>query len=227
MAKIEMDLSEYEVIKENKKLLEASLQKERELQIEIKKLSEEKLKALEDAKMKVVKIIRTETREGKLIRKEDSRIIKSLMDLLGASPSNYEYFNRKISMNSLENVFFESFYTTTIPKETVTTHGLDEITVELRAELKNEIDSEIKTKLENAEQLSIKNEELVKDMKLVLDENKVLMNMLEIHQQDLSKYKESDLIVNNLISYLKDIKLSMWNYKKILDKIKSELTIKN
>ena len=56
MAKIEMDISEYEAMKENKRLLEDSLKNERGLQEQIKKLSEEKTKALEDAKMKALEL---------------------------------------------------------------------------------------------------------------------------------------------------------------------------
>lgn len=52
MAKITMDTSEYEALKENKTLLEKSLENERKLQEQITKLSDEKIKALEDAKMK-------------------------------------------------------------------------------------------------------------------------------------------------------------------------------
>lgn len=54
MAKIEMDISEYEALKENKRLLEKSLEKERELEKKVRKLNEEKIKALEEASKKVV-----------------------------------------------------------------------------------------------------------------------------------------------------------------------------
>jgi len=56
MAKIEMDISEYDIMRENKKLLEDSILKQKELQSQINLLTQEKIKALEDAKMKVIKI---------------------------------------------------------------------------------------------------------------------------------------------------------------------------
>ena len=49
-----MDLSEYERIQENKKLLEEALDREKELQKELKVLNDEKLKMLNDAQHKVV-----------------------------------------------------------------------------------------------------------------------------------------------------------------------------
>lgn len=45
MAKIQMDVSEYEAMKENKALLEKSLESERVLQEQIKQLTSEKIKA--------------------------------------------------------------------------------------------------------------------------------------------------------------------------------------
>lgn len=63
MAKIEMDVSEYEAMKEVKKLLEDSLEKERGLSEEIKTLQQEKLEALDKAKHQVVKIVKTSSEE--------------------------------------------------------------------------------------------------------------------------------------------------------------------
>jgi hypothetical protein len=63
MAKIEMDVSEYEAMKEVKKLLEDSLEKERGLSEEIKTLQQEKLDALDKAKHQVVKIVKTSSEE--------------------------------------------------------------------------------------------------------------------------------------------------------------------
>ncbi len=78
MAEIKMDISEYEIMKENKKLLENSLEKERELQEQIKKLNDEKTKVLENAKMKVVKISRTEITEHLMRKRGDNYIRREL-----------------------------------------------------------------------------------------------------------------------------------------------------
>ena len=75
MAKIEMDISEYEIMKENKKLLEDSLNKERELQKQVEQLTKDKIKALEDAKMKVVKITKSEVTEHLLRKRVDETYV--------------------------------------------------------------------------------------------------------------------------------------------------------
>ena len=54
MAEIKMDISEYEIMKENKTLLENALKREKQLNNEIKKLHEEKIQTFEDAKHKIV-----------------------------------------------------------------------------------------------------------------------------------------------------------------------------
>ena len=56
MAQIKMDVSEYETMKENAKLLQISLEREKELQAKIEALDKEKIKVLEDAKMQVIHI---------------------------------------------------------------------------------------------------------------------------------------------------------------------------
>ncbi len=68
MAKIEMDVSEYEIMKENKKLLEDALKREKELQASIKQLNDEKIKAYEEASMKVVKYVNTSVSESLILK---------------------------------------------------------------------------------------------------------------------------------------------------------------
>ena len=60
MATITMDTSEYEVLMDKMNLLEKSLEREKELQDKISELKDENIKALENSKMKVVKITKTE-----------------------------------------------------------------------------------------------------------------------------------------------------------------------
>ena len=72
MAKIEMDVSEYEAMKENKRLLEDSLKRERELQASIEKLNQEKIKAYEEAQCKIVQYVNTTVVEDLIISDWDS-----------------------------------------------------------------------------------------------------------------------------------------------------------
>lgn len=146
MAKIEMDLSEYEKMQENKKLLEQSLEKERELQSKIEKLSkdnaeqlvlinEEKIKALEDAKMKVVKIRKIENRDYIRLKRSPLDMLERLRTFF----YNERFTNGPSTHNVVEQLIdscFEITQTISGPDvEDITIHGLDEVKQELRAEL--------------------------------------------------------------------------------------------
>lgn len=167
MAKIEMDISEYEAMKENKKLLENSLEKERKLQEEVKRLSDEKVKALEDAKMKVVKVKKIVNEDFLIKKKPDSESVRRFLNILGFGTG---YVNAVdiddalncISHRNLQDIFFEKVHSTSEGFESVTTHGLDDITAEIRKEINDSIDSKTKSKLEEFDKLSQKNSEYLK-----------------------------------------------------------------
>lgn len=102
-----MDISEYEIMKENKKLFEDSLNKERELQKQIEQLTKDKINALEDAKMKVVKISKSEVTEHLLCNRSDENyVFRELLHVLGI---NYMHIRPKpdyINIDNLRNAFF-------------------------------------------------------------------------------------------------------------------------
>jgi hypothetical protein len=108
MAKIEMDISEYEIIMENKKLLEESIQRERSLNDKIEELNKEKIKALEDAKMKVIKIEKTEMTEWTLNLKDDLSIWRELWRFAtngNQIPNMPDY----IRFGRISDMFFEKY----------------------------------------------------------------------------------------------------------------------
>ena len=107
MAKIEMDISEYEAMKENKKLLENSLEKERGLQEQIKKLTDEKTKALEDAKMKVVKISKSEVTEHLFRKKEDGVVHPDIESVLILKQCNKVVVENTGSLNNIDQLIHE------------------------------------------------------------------------------------------------------------------------
>ena len=49
MSKVEMDMTEFKALEENKRLLEESLQREKDLNDKLDEANKEKIKALEDA----------------------------------------------------------------------------------------------------------------------------------------------------------------------------------
>lgn len=224
MAKITMDTSEYEVMKENKKLLENSLEKERSLQEEIKKLNEEKLKALEDAKMKIVKISKTERTDFVMKRRDDHEVWGRLFQVLGVS--YHTRVHEWMSVDSLIEAFFQRGTSISHPPVTeVTTHGLDEIKAEIREELKREMDTDIKDKLETAgialsqhSGLMSRNSDLVRENDELKKNIKGLTEIGNSMNREIDRiYKENRTI--NEIQGLLHNGYTFWNKSKILDKI--------
>jgi hypothetical protein len=225
MAKIEMDISEYEAMKENKKLLENSLEKERGLQEQIKKLTDEKTKALEDAKMKVVKISKTEITEYLMRKREDSYIWRELWHLLGLDYRGLPKMPDCIHTDHLASVFFEKVKSYSMPNEETTTHGLDEIKAEIRNDLKAKMDEETNRKIKNAETALSKNDELLKENRTLTTDNGTLTekNKKLTEQCDELTKKITDIEDGNKV--LSDVKDTLkngygfWNKSELLDKI--------
>lgn len=180
MAEIKMDVSEYEAMKEKERLLKDSLKKERELQKVIENLTKEKLQALETAKMKVIKIKRVETRDFIIAKRVDAtRVVRDLLISLGIniprSMSFPSFGYGEVDIDRLRDVFFEHGRTYSVPNvEETTIHGLDEITAEIKEDLKNSMDEQTKEKLKLAEETLEKNEKLVNGNSSLMKENRRL-----------------------------------------------------
>ena len=178
MAKIEMDVSEYETMKENKSLLEASLDNERGLRKEIKKLTEEKVQALEDAKMQVVKISKSERRDFLLEKRAPSDVWPQLLRLLNVDYRTLPPIPEYIDLDHIRNVFFERTTSMSVPSEPeITTIGLDEYKKELREDIEREIKASQLRKLEKADGIITKNAELLVENDKVTKENGTLIKM--------------------------------------------------
>jgi len=233
MAQIKMDISEYESMKDNKKLLENSLEKERYLQEQIKKLTDEKTKTLEDAKMKVVKISRTEITEYLMRKRPDSYVWNELWRFLGLDYRRLPEIPDYINTDNLINVFFEKVKSSSTPNEEITTHGLDDIKVEIRNDLKKKMDDETNRKIKNAETVLSKNNELLKENRTLVTDN----NMLTEKNKNLTKLcdeltkKLIDIENDNkVLFYVKDTLKNgygFWNRSELLDKIISIINEKN
>lgn len=175
-----MDVSEYEAMKEKEMLLKDSLKKERDLQKVIDTLTKEKLQALETAKMKVIKVKRVERRDFIIPKRVDSsRVLRDLFITIGVnvprerSFPSFEYGN--IDIDRLRDAFFEHGSTHSYPEiEETTVHGLDEVTAEIKEDLKNSMDEQTKEKLKLAEEILEKNEKLVNGNSSLMKENRRL-----------------------------------------------------
>lgn len=212
MAKIEMDISEYDIMRENKRLLEDSILKQKELQSQIDLLTKEKIKALEDAKMKVIKISKSEVTEHLFRKRPDVEILQRLFHKLGVHISRYTDVEAYMIHADLSSVFYEKTKIISSPIEETTIHGLDEIKVEIREDLKKQIDSGISQKLEEAEKLSIK-------MKEVLESNKKLNTNNDILEEQIKKLLEKE------IETTKEIDIVREENKSLVEKLIEERSI--
>lgn len=196
MAQIKMDISEYEIMKDNKKLLEDSLNRERELQKQVESLNNEKIKALEDAKMKVVKITKTEHTEILLQKKPVNLIIQQLYEIA----RSFNYYSSNSSNEALYKVI-EEFYTkqvvTDYPTIETTTHGLDDIIAELRKELQESIDKDVQEKLKLLPKIQ-------KEHKEAILQNKELNSSNDNLQQELKTTHKALQILSDRLTGFKE-----------------------
>lgn len=195
-----MDLSEFKRMEQTEKDLRISLEKEEELRKEIQKLQKEKLEALEASKMKVSKVqtIKRETiirTFNPLNGTIDSHKIREIRDLFRVVNSAMfcEYSNSSNEMayalNELARVVFKVENLET-EDTTATLHGLDEVKVEIREQLKNEMDEETKTKLKAAEDtLKIKNR-LLPENKELRAEITALKDLTSKQLKEIDRLKE-------------------------------------
>jgi len=163
MAEIKMDLSEYEKMQENKRLLEDSLKNERTLREQIATLQKEKLEALESTKMKVVKVHKTIKEEALLkvrySKHELAYILKSIQDLINNGSVHFDYGYERIIEVMAEKFFKKSIFFHE-QEPVITTHGMEEIEEELRKQIIDSIDADIKRELESAKAFKLTEHEL-------------------------------------------------------------------
>lgn len=113
MAEVKLDISEYELMKENAKLLQDSLDREKKLSSEIDSLKEEKIQALIDNE-KVVTIIKKTSIKEELysnspsdVHTANSRIINTITKIVHECMREYEKMNNG---KSDPGKFGESFW---------------------------------------------------------------------------------------------------------------------
>jgi len=189
MAEIKMDVSEYELLKENKAQLEKALEREKELNSNIETLNKEKIKVLEDAKMKVVKITKVVREEHLLQRRND-------ISYLGHQLNVHRFRDSEsllaFIINKGPELFYEKVTATSTPTEEVTFHGLDEIKIEIRSNLGESLDKEITEKLKQSEENSIKIKELITENSQ-LRADITFQKILETEQLDKIKQLKLEL----------------------------------
>lgn len=235
MATITMDTSEYEVLMDKMNLLEKSLEREKELQDKISELKDENIKALENSKMKVVKITKTEHTEHLLQIRPDQYTYSKIRALFGFTGTESVCPAHMFDFYALEKLLFSRCKSVSYPLETITTHGLDEVKEELRKEL----DDEIKQKLEIADQKTKEyskiNNELTETKMELSKTKKQLDNEIEYNKKaadtitNQSKTAEQLLkMYSNVLDTYNEIfadKVNVFNCMGKLKKLRNSLNI--
>lgn len=229
MAKITMDASEYEAMKKTEKLLEAALSREVELNDKLHKLEEEKIKAYEDAKMKVVKIIKHETTEHKLKKVADPRpVLVELFHMVdgyrrGESSPNHYAMPHEYVWHIIDKLFYEAT-TINVDSTETTLHGLDEVKAEIKQQLSDEMSDDIKRKLTEANETSGRyftiyeqHKDLTKENKIISEAKAKLVNKLDSALKTKAKYYDKVKAFNRIIETISTA--SMFNARKVLNKI--------
>ena len=191
MAEIKMDVSEYEAMQENKKLLEKALEKEEKLNKQIIDLKQEKIDSLKETEKKVVKIITRQTQEILLTKKPDHEIMSDLSRLFyDMNDPNRSYGYNPLSLvENMKHAFFQVEKVESIVDDSVTIHGLDEVKSEIRAELEKEVKDEVNRLKSSVKYMKQTEENNASDL-LKVAGLKSEVNTLKGDKEKLEKEKE-------------------------------------
>ena len=241
MAKIEMDISEFKAMEENKKLLEDALGRERELADKVDKLNQEKIEILKQNektvtvihKQQVYKMLKTPYSPHQVFEK----MKRFFQDTLGSSKytrpgMDYRDMTHAIRAEmstrvdgeghwqTLIDSIFETAEATSMIDKEVTRKGFDEEILEIKKEYHESLSKETKAQLSELESLIKENKSLHQDLKLKNKEIKNLEESFDRLTETLEKESE------NHISTKKSIKVFLKDLKQIVDSPFSIFSIK-
>jgi hypothetical protein len=200
MAIIKMEMSEYEAMKKVEALLEKSLEREKEQAEEIKKITEERVKVLEENDKSVTIIKVKKTSETKMSYYPQDEIIRRIQQYLNSQSRGYSDHHRmmhndEMMRNSMSmdhghlHSFFDSFFDTRThefeTKRTVVRKGLDEVTTTIREELKDELDQSTNDKFTHLS-------------KLISEKTKWNRDLTESKEYGKTKNKEANRLSKSL-----------------------------
>ena len=218
MAKIEMDISEYEAMKENKLLLEKALEKEEKLNQQIIDLKQEKIDVLKNNEKKVVKVLNRRTQQILLTKKPDVVIMQELHNMFynlnNQNVSGYGY-NPKSLVERLQDAFFQVTDTTSILDDEITVHGLDEVRGEIRSEVEKTVEKEVNRLKNSVEQMKRTEESNASDL-LKVDKLKSEVNTLK---KDIESLENTNLTLNDA---MEDFDLLEKNIGKAIEELKND-----
>lgn len=241
MAIVKLDMTEYNLLLENKKLLKESLVREKELSGQIDSLNQEKIKILEESENMVTIVERTE-HVGKIYHKRNVRpsdfyrvgssiIVEEISDCLNILTTRYNYeVVRKGLIEWAESTFITS-NTVNESEKTVTRKGFDEVKKEVREEYLADLDEETKRKLKRGEEAQKNVQKLTAQLDMADEIKNMAVESLEkrikqleafwdIHIKDLHLEIDEPVSIFNYGSYKKNLKLLAEETKETYKKMK-------
>lgn len=239
-----MDISEYEEMKKNATLLEASLKRETELSSKIDKLNQEKIEAMEQAQKSVTIITKTEINEY-LHSKIDvhtakeiiTQVARVLNDKTGPMSFSMDYSPQRMIEHLAERLFTKEKITSVDEdNKTIVFKGLDEV----KEMIREEFSKKFKLELEDLNTLRTVNEKLrkqnqslttendihLKNVKALERENKVLKlklvdaDVIEAMQDDFDEAINS---ANEILQKYSKESITIWNYKSQYKKLSDQI----
>lgn len=209
MAKIEMDVSEYEAMKENKQLLEQSLKRERELKDQVDKLNDEKIEALKDAQKKVVKIRKKTVTEHKMVKRPYDEVVRNIYAWFEARNKYrgvYTELEHESDLRQLIHWMFDTVTSETDDNglEEVTTHGLEQAKHEIAEEYKANMDKKYTQRLEDAKEALEVNNKLREKISELRTEYDQISSLNEFYSKRIEELTNEN---NELEEFIKSIGL--------------------
>lgn len=229
MAKIEMDLSEYQEIQKVNRLLEESLEKERQLAEEVDKLKQEKIDILRDAE-KVVTIVERIDRVDtiKTLYPHD-RILQNIFSIFNRRNSGGGTFDGytitttdPVTGRPILEVMVEAFFKTETmelysQEKSVIRKGFDEVKAEAIAEFDKDIKegyeiqiSAMSNELSRLKEEAKANEGLLTANNTLIDANKRLISDYDFYRGVSSSYAQG---LDNIYNQLRN-DFTIFNFRK-------------
>lgn len=235
-----MDDSEYELMKETKKLLELALKKEEDLNSEIKRLNNEKIEILEKSQKSIsiiTKTVRTDhviSIDGKGNEKIESYLINKFNEYRQYLRNGWDYILYTKDISDIINRYFKTVTNESEPNKSYKLVGLDEAKEELKELLRNELDSETKEKLQELTQTRLdfnlskiywdsKESQYKTEIEALAAER----DLIQYHHDDIQKMLKVELWKDSSLMMIRDTAehATFWNRNKSIKRI-LELTNK-
>jgi len=223
MAKIEMDMTEYKLMEQKASLLEKAVSRNEAYNLEILALKDEKIKLLRgNDKMVTIEVLKR-TSETKLTYHNPDIILQRLR-------ANEKHVYNKESFYTFLDTFFETKTHEFTTDRTVTRKGLDEVTRDIKKELKKSLSEDTKRDLDTLsdikKELQIRNEELQKANKILVIRDKEItghLDQIKLLRKKIVKLEESSTRYKKyILNIVHNVPKGLWFRKRLIKILENE-----